>query len=113
MIVGLGRFVFLTFPSIQCVNEAWIEGRDWTACRRSLYSQTGLGGMVALYTTIELVSGVVPRKYVDRRVIKPKKIATMNLNLKEVSSLIGSCVTARTRLSNSRLNLTRPLRPSR
>ena len=84
LIVGLGQLIFLAFSSIQCVNEANVEGRDWRECKRSLYSQTGLGSLVAEYTIIMLVSGVAPRKYIDRHIIKPKKIATMDLNLEEV-----------------------------
>ena len=138
LIIGLGQLVFLAFSSVQCLNEASIEGHDWTECKRSLYSQTGLGslvglhtiimfvsgiaprkyidrhiikkgesdcphsdhpwreckrsfysqtglgGLVALYTIIELVSGITPRKYIDRHIVKPKKIATMDLNLEEV-----------------------------
>ena len=53
-------------------------------CKRSLYSQTGLGGLVAEYTILLLVSGIAPRKYIDRHIIKLKKIATMDLNVKEV-----------------------------
>ena len=61
---------------------------SWTACRRSLYSQTGLGGLVAEYTILLLVSGIAPRKYIDRHIIKPKKIVTLDLNVKEVSALM-------------------------
>ena len=84
----MGQLVFLAFSSIQCMNAASIEGHDWTACKRTLYSQTGLGGLVAEVTIITLASGVAPRKYVDRHIIKAEKIATMDLNLKEVSTLI-------------------------
>ena len=64
LIVGLGQLIFLAFSSVQCLNEASAEGHDWTECKRSLYSQTGLGGLVAEYTIIELVSGIAPRKYI-------------------------------------------------
>ena len=84
LIVGLGQLIFLAFSSIQCLNEASVEGEDWTECKRSLYSQTGLGGLVAEYTILLLMSGVAPKKYIDRHIIKPKKIATMHLNLEEV-----------------------------
>ena len=88
LMVGIGQLVFLAFSSIQCVNESSVEGDVWRECTRSLYSQTGLGGLVGLYTVIEMLSGVAPRKYIDRHIIKPKKIATMDLNVKEVSTLM-------------------------
>ena len=84
LIVGLGQLIFLAFSSIQCLNEASVEGHDWTECKRSLYSQAGLGGLVAEYTILLLVSGIVPRKYIDRHIIKLKRIATMDLNLEQV-----------------------------
>ena len=84
LIVGLGQLLFLAFSSVQCLNEATIEGLGWTECKRSLFSQTGLGGLIALYRIIEIVSGIAPKKYIDRHIIKPKKIATMDLNLEEV-----------------------------
>ena len=86
LVVGLGQLVFLAFSSIQCLNEATVEGHDWRECKRSLYSQTGLGGLVVEFTILLLVSGIAPKKYIDRHIIKPKKIATMDLNLKEVSA---------------------------
>ena len=88
LIVGLGQLVFIAFSSVQCLNEASVEGHNWTECKRSLSSQTGLGGLVAEYTILLLVSGVAPRKYIDRHMIKLKKIATMNLNLEEVSCFV-------------------------
>ena len=84
LIVGLGQLVFLTFSSIQCLNEASVEDLDWRECKRSLYSQAGLGGLVAEYTILLLVSGVAPKKYIDKHIIKSRRIATMNLNLEEV-----------------------------
>ena len=89
LVVGLGQLVFLALSSVQCLNEATVERHSWRGCNRSLYSQTGLGSLVAEYTIIVLVSGVAPRKYIDRHIVKPNKIATMDLNLKEVSALIG------------------------
>ena len=86
LFVGLSQLLFLAFSSIQCVYEAKLEGKDWKACKRSLYSQTGLGGLVALYTIITLMSGVVPRKYIEQHIVKSKKIIRMDLNLKEVSA---------------------------
>ena len=94
LIVGLGQLIFLAFSSVQCLNEASVEGLDWTECKRSLYSQTGLGGLVAEYTVLLLVSGVAPRKYIDRHIIKPKKIVMMNLNVKEVSALMIGILSA-------------------
>ena len=84
LIVGLGQLVFLAFSSIQCVNEATVEGLDWRECKRSLISQAGLGGLVGLYIILLLVSGIAPRKYIDRHISKPKKIARLDPNFEEV-----------------------------
>ena len=85
LVTGLAQLVFLAFSSVQCLSEARVEGGgDWKACKRSLYSQTGLGGLVALYTIIMFMTGVAPKRYIDRHIIKPKMIAKMDLDLEEV-----------------------------
>ena len=44
---------------------------------------------MALYTIIMLVAGVVPRKYIDRRTVKVKKIAIFDLNLEQSIQVLG------------------------
>lgn len=90
LVTGLSQLVFLAFSSVQCISEANIEGHSWRVCKRCLYSQTGLGALVALFTIITLVSGVAPRKYIDRHTIKPKNILKMDLNMEEVSDVLRS-----------------------
>ena len=58
LIVGLGQLIFLAFSSVQCLNEASVEDLNWTECKRSLFSQTGLGCLVAEYTILLLVSSL-------------------------------------------------------
>ena len=64
-----------------------VEEMNWHACKRSLFSQTGVGALVSLFTTITLLSGVAPKKYIDRHIVKPNKIVTMDLNLEEVRGM--------------------------
>ena len=89
LIVGLGQLAFLAFSSIQCESEARIEGRSWEDCNRSLYSQAGLGGLVTLFTVITLVSGVAPKRYIEKHTIKIRDIVTMNLNVAEFVQVLG------------------------
>ena len=77
--------LFLAFSSIQCEGEAEIEGNDWKSCRRSLQSQTGLGGLVATFVLAKLMLGIAPKKYLDKHTINLKKIVRMELNLRGVS----------------------------
>ena len=44
---------------------------------------------MALYTTIKLISGVAPKKYIDRHTIKLRKVATLDLNLEEKVQVLG------------------------
>ena len=78
--VGLGQIVFLAFSSIQCYSEANQNGDEWYECKRSLWSQTGLGGMIAGVTIVLLVGGIAPPKYIERHTPKIQKIASMDLN---------------------------------
>ena len=49
LIVSLGQLAFLALSSIQCINEANMTGKPLEYCKRSLWSQSGLGGLVAIY----------------------------------------------------------------
>ncbi|GMH86571.1 hypothetical protein TL16_g10591 [Triparma laevis f. inornata] len=90
MLVGLGQLAFLMFASIQCDGNT----DDWMQCRRTLYSQTGLSGMVALFTIIKLASGVVPKRILDKHVISPKKVLAMDLNAEQAGQAFGVFVAA-------------------
>ena len=94
LIVGLGQLAFIAFSSIQCASEAKLQGNDWKECKRSLLSQTGLGGLVGLYTVISLVSSIAPKRYIDRHTIKLERIAIMDLNVKETVEVLGLSITA-------------------
>ena len=56
----------------------------------------GLSGLVAIYTIITLVAGIVPKKYINRHTINTKKVAILDLNLEEkiqvlCLSIAGGC----------------------
>ena len=98
MIVGFGQISFLAFSSIQCLSEAKVEAEkdgfnwnenSWLLCKRSLFSQTGLGCLVASYTIITLITGMAPKKYIERHTVDIKKIVTMSLTLEETVVVIG------------------------
>ncbi|GMH98819.1 hypothetical protein TrST_g13130 [Triparma strigata] len=90
MLVGLGQLTFLMFASIQCDGNT----DDWEQCRRTLYSQAGLSGMVTLFTTIKLASGVVPKRILDKHAISPKKVLAMDLNTEEAVQAFGLSIAA-------------------
>ena len=92
LVVGLGQLAFLAFSSIQCESEAKLEYRDWSDCNRSLYSQAGLGGLVSLFTIITLVSGVAPKRYIEKHTIKTRDIVTMNLKIAELIQVLGLAI---------------------
>jgi len=87
MLVGLGQLLFLMFGSIQCSKSPKppanqdCEGLD--CCNRTLYSQFGLSSMVALFTIIKLISGVVPKQILRKHTISLKKVIAMDMNFKE------------------------------
>ncbi|GMH75633.1 hypothetical protein TL16_g06825 [Triparma laevis f. inornata] len=90
MLVGLGQLAFLMFASIQCDGKT----DDWTQCSRTLLSQAGLSGMVTLFTVIKLLSGVVPKRILERHVISPKKVLAMDLNAEEAVQFFGLLIAA-------------------
>ena len=79
LLVGLGQLAFLMFSSVQCENEARMNGRDWRDCKRSLFSQSGLGGMISLFTIIKLLSGIVPKKYIEKHIVTIEMFMSMKL----------------------------------
>ena len=91
MLVGLGQLAFLMFASIQCDGKT----DDWRQCNRTLFSQAGLSGMVALFTTIKLASGVAPKRILDKHIISPKKVLAMDLNAEEAVQAFGLLIAAR------------------
>jgi len=91
LFVGVGQLVFLALSSVQCENEKSLEGESWYECKRSLYSQTGLGFQVGVATIVLLLSGIVPSKYLDRHVLKVEKIVAMDLTVDEIVQVI--CLT--------------------
>mmetsp|Transcript_2598 Transcript_2598/g.4916 ORF Transcript_2598/g.4916 Transcript_2598/m.4916 type:complete len:1010 (+) Transcript_2598:83-3112(+) len=93
-LVGLGQLIFLVFSSIQCDTATMAEGEGWENCRRTLYSQTGLGCLTALVIVLRLVSGVVPPKIMKRHVLGPDRIVTMDLSVKEFFEFCGLCAAA-------------------
>ncbi|GMI09881.1 hypothetical protein TrVE_jg13446 [Triparma verrucosa] len=90
MIIGLGQLAFLMFASIQCDGNA----DDWRQCNRTLFSQTGLSGMVTLFTIIKLASGVVPKRILNKHVISPRKVLAMDLNVEEAVQAFGLSIAA-------------------
>ena len=44
---------------------------------------------MALYTIITLLSGIAPKKYIDRHTIKLKNVATLDLNLEGKVQVLG------------------------
>ncbi|GMH82038.1 hypothetical protein TrST_g3249 [Triparma strigata] len=85
LFMGLAQLGFLTFSAIQC--EA--EELNWSDCNRTLYSQTGLGFMVVIYTAAELISGIAPKRIVEKHVVPTKNILAMNLTLQETVQTFG------------------------
>ena len=61
----------------ECRPRYSLKGLSWTECRRGLYAQEGLSGLVALFVIIKLVAGSAPKRYVDRHIIKLRKVATL------------------------------------
>ncbi|GMI46432.1 hypothetical protein TrCOL_g1227 [Triparma columacea] len=90
MFVGLGQITFLMLGAIQCNGNA----DDWRDCNRTLISQTGLGGMVTIYTIFKLVSGVVPKRILEKHTISMKKFLSMDLNAGEALQAVGLLVAA-------------------
>mmetsp|Transcript_9626 Transcript_9626/g.17488 ORF Transcript_9626/g.17488 Transcript_9626/m.17488 type:complete len:986 (+) Transcript_9626:120-3077(+) len=88
VLIGLAQLVFLMFGSIQCDGNA----DDWRNCNRTLLSQTGLSGMVMLYTVIMLISGVVPTRILDKHVISLKRVVAMNMNSGECVQAFGLAI---------------------
>ncbi|GMH88692.1 hypothetical protein TrST_g13661 [Triparma strigata] len=96
--IGLAQLAFLIFRAIQCKGEvremercvAWDENHqeyeikcDWRQCNRTLFAQTGLGMMVTIYIGVKIISGLAPKRILDKHIVQTKKIVAMDLNLVE------------------------------
>ena len=55
-------------------------------------SQAGLGGLVSLFTVITLVSGVAPKRYIERHTVKTRDVVTMNLKVSEFVQILGLAI---------------------
>ena len=94
MFLGGAQLGFLIFSSIQCDFEIqhskYGDGSDpnpngpnWKACKRTLYSQTGLGIRVVIYIAGKIISGIAPPRILDRHNFNVKKVIAMDMNLEE------------------------------
>ena len=63
-------------------------------CRRSLYSQTGLGSLIGLYTIIKLISGAAKKDYIERHTIKIQNVMKVTLDPREFIEVLGLSITA-------------------
>ena len=63
------------------------EGPSYAASHYNASHFTGLGGMVAMFTVIKMVSGAAPSKIVNRHTIKIKKVITMEVRIEKMYSL--------------------------
>ena len=89
ILLGLAQLAFLLFASIQCDANAKEAGLRWQQCRRTLFSQTGLGGLVAIFGIIKLVSGVVPLHILTKHTVSMEKVVAMNVRLDEAVQFFG------------------------
>lgn len=56
---------------------------------RSLYAQTGLGAMVAIFVVIKLMSGIIPKHLIQKHIVSVEKIVTMNMTGPEKIEFLG------------------------
>ncbi|GMH73979.1 hypothetical protein TL16_g06338 [Triparma laevis f. inornata] len=89
LLIGLGQLIFLTFASIQCKANAAVANKDWRECNRTLASQTGLAALVTMFVVVKVLSGIVPKKILDKHIVSLKKVVTMDLNLNESVQCVG------------------------
>ena len=50
----------------------------------------GFGALMTTYTIIKLVAGIAPKKYVDRHILKLKRIVTLDLSLEEKVQVLSA-----------------------
>lgn len=92
ILIGLSQLSFLIFSSIQCINKLEKEVLYWRQCNRTLYSQTGLGYMVVLYTTIQIISGLALLRILSKYMVSVKKVLSMELSVTEFISNFGIAI---------------------
>lgn len=90
VLIGLAQLAFLIFSSIQCKRQT----DNIYKCNGTLYSQTGLGGVVAIYTIIKIISGIAPKHLVEKYIVPLRKIVTLDLNLEEKVQTFGLLISA-------------------
>ena len=74
------------FGSIQCDRA---NDGDWGQCERTLYSQTGLSFIVGAYTTIKILTGVVPKKILDKHTVSLKDVLGVTMDVEAVVQFLG------------------------
>lgn len=83
-ITGLLQLAFLMFSSIQCdISMTNYENQSWRECKRTTYSQTGVGVMVAFFIMLKIIAGVIPKKVLAKHFVSIRQIISMNLNFLE------------------------------
>ncbi|GMH84162.1 hypothetical protein TL16_g09835 [Triparma laevis f. inornata] len=83
-ITGLLQLAFLMFSSIQCdISMTNYENQSWRECKRTTYSQTGVGVMVAFFILLKIIGGVIPKKVLAKHFVSIRQIISMNLNFLE------------------------------
>ena len=90
MLIGLAQLAFLIFSSIQCEGNK----SNYKDCNRTLYSQSGLGLLVATFTIIQLVGGIFPKHILEKHVVSIKKVVSMNMNAQEKFQAFGFLIVA-------------------
>ena len=72
-IIGGAQLTFLMFDPIRCDGLWFNDSDDWSVCKRSLFSQLGLGAIVATFTTLRVFSGLIPKYYREKHIVKMRR----------------------------------------
>ncbi|GMI13078.1 hypothetical protein TrLO_g1890 [Triparma laevis f. longispina] len=91
LIIGLSQLTFLIFTSIQCERSV---GGEWRQCKRTLVSQTGLGGIIGGFVAFRILSGLVPAAILRRRSVSPKKLLSMHLTSRDFLKMAALFIVA-------------------
>ena len=89
IILGGAQLTFLMFDPIRCDGLWFADNNDWRECKRSLFSQLGLGSIVATFVTLRVFSGLIPRKLREKHIVKMKSLVTMRMRAGDVVQVVG------------------------
>lgn len=88
LVAGVVQGAFLLLDGIRCTLRVRGDGKLHRECSRTLFGEVGIGCMLTLLLIALLMSGLVPKKHLEKLEIPMKKIVTGELQRREIVRIL-------------------------